>query len=162
MAVEKWQRDKFLNGLENGLTVEDSAKGAGYCGQTMYRVRWKDPVFAEQWAEASQRGNKVTVDQLKEIAVERARGKSDTLLIFMLKSLDPATYSERYKHEHKHEGTFTVADVPYYRDMMDCLLGALQPHPDAMADVIAALGGMQARIEQQQPVIDGTHQVNPD
>lgn len=76
-------------------TVAHACKKAKIGRQTWYDWLEKDPAFA-----AEVRDTKVEVkEDLEGVAVERAKDGSDTLLIFLLKSLEPEKYRDTQKLE---------------------------------------------------------------
>jgi hypothetical protein len=96
---EKAWRLKFLDALRLHGIVAKAALAAGIHRDTAYFERSQDPLFAEQWAEALDRG----VDMLEDVAKQRAYEGSDTLLIFLLKAHRPEKYRERSEVKHTFE-----------------------------------------------------------
>lgn len=92
----------FLWSLASGESVRGACEYAGLGRQTVYEWRAEDEEFKAAWEAAVQSGTGV----LEDIALERAKDKSDTLLIFLLKSRRPDIYAERkvvtgdVKHTH--------------------------------------------------------------
>lgn len=86
----KHWRHKFLDGLRAHGVVTKAAEDAGIERATAYFERQRDPVFAQEWQEAIDRG----VDSLEDCAKVRAFAGSDTLLIFLLKAHRPEKYRE--------------------------------------------------------------------
>lgn len=80
-----------------GLTgnVLRSCEAAGVTRQGAYKRRDSDPAFAAAWEAAMEDA----ADVLEEIAWQRGRAQSDTLIIFLLKGLRPEKYRERYHQE---------------------------------------------------------------
>jgi hypothetical protein len=101
----------FLRSLEAGCTVDEAAKSANAGRRTVYRWRENDEKFAKAWDRALDRGTSV----LEDIALERAKEKSDTLLIFLLKSRRPDVYAERKviagEVNHKHSGQIGISQT---------------------------------------------------
>lgn len=89
-TTEKHWRLKFLDGLRMHGMVMQAALEAGIHRNTAYFERQRDPIFAQEWADALDRG----VDMLEDVAKKRAFEGSDTLLIFLLKSHRPERYRE--------------------------------------------------------------------
>lgn len=83
-------RDAFLVSLASDGNVSAAAEVAKVNRSTIYRQREDDKAFAEAWDKAKQQG----LDTLEDVAVERARKGSDTLLIFLLKAHDPKRFRE--------------------------------------------------------------------
>ena len=85
------KRVRFLRALEQGMTIGEAVKAAGAGRRTIYRWREHDETFRRAWDRSIDRGTTI----LEDVALERALDKSDTLLIFLLKSRRPDLYSER-------------------------------------------------------------------
>jgi Bacteriophage Sf6, terminase small subunit-like len=88
-------REKFLEGLSEGLSVGAAARSAGFARRTAFEWKAEDPDFAAAWEEAYESGT----DAIEEVAIARAKEKSDSLLMFLLKSRRPDKYRERSAHE---------------------------------------------------------------
>lgn len=82
---------RFLEAFRQTGNVRLSAQGAGVDRTTVYRAAKADAEFAAAWREAEQDA----IDTLEAVARQRALQTSDTLLIFLLKSLRPDRYRER-------------------------------------------------------------------
>lgn len=78
----------FLAVLRREGNVREACRAAGVSRQVAYRRRNQDSEFRAAWDEARDEA----IDQLEEVAFERARRASDTLLIFLLKSHRPTVY----------------------------------------------------------------------
>jgi hypothetical protein len=87
---EKHWRLRFLDALRVHGIVSRAAIEVGVERSTIYFERQRDPIFAQEWAEALDRG----VDMLEDVAKKRAYEGSDTLLIFLLKAHRPERYRE--------------------------------------------------------------------
>ncbi len=103
------KRVQFLRALQSGSTVSEAVKLADVDRKTVYRWRDQDDVFRKSWERCIDRGTTV----LEDIALERAKDKSDTLLIFLLKSRRPDIYAERKvvtgDVKHTHSGQIGVS-----------------------------------------------------
>lgn len=88
--------EKFLKALTTSLGVSGAAKSAGIDRATAYRRRHADPAFAAAWDDALQQ----CVDNLEQVAADRARSGSDVLLIFLLKAHRPKIYRETTRAEN--------------------------------------------------------------
>ncbi len=84
-------RARFLETYRQTGNVRLSADAAGVSRFTPYKAAKADPEFAEQWQQAGEDA----LDALEAVARQRAMRTSDTLLIFLLKSLRPDRYRER-------------------------------------------------------------------
>ena len=78
--------------LADGLSINAACRAAGVGRTTYYMWRNDDPEFASAADDAIEAGT----DTLEDIARERAKDSSDTLLIFLLKARRPGKYRERY------------------------------------------------------------------
>jgi hypothetical protein len=102
------QQATFLNALRGGATVKDAAAEAGRERRRFYELRQRDPAFTAEWQEAFDEGTDVLEAEARRRAVEgvvqterwrdgelveRVVRYSDTLLIFLLKSRDPARFN---------------------------------------------------------------------
>jgi hypothetical protein len=110
----KARQAKFLEAFVEVGTVHGAAKLVGIDNKTHYFWLQKDAEYAAAYAEAQ----RDAVDRLAAEAQRRAvegvdepvfykgevaghiRRYSDTLLIFLLKARDPATYRDRIEHRH--------------------------------------------------------------
>ena len=81
----------FLQALREKPIVGRAAERAGITVSTAYKLRGRSPAFAAAWDDAVVRG----VDELEEVAMERALEKSDKLMELFLKGLRPERYRER-------------------------------------------------------------------
>jgi hypothetical protein len=59
--------------------------------KTVYKWKLRDEGFAQDWDKAIDDGT----DGLEDIALERAKKSSDTLMIFLLKARRPAKYRDQ-------------------------------------------------------------------
>lgn len=87
---EKAWRLRFLDALRMHGVVTRAALAAGIHRDTAYFERQRDPLFAQEWVDALDRG----ADMLEDTAKQRAYEGSDTLLIFLLKAHRPERYRE--------------------------------------------------------------------
>lgn len=87
---KKWHQ-VFLAALSEHGNVSQAARAARIDRSTAYLARHADPAFAAAWLKAQEQG----LDSLEDVAVERARTESDTLLIFLLKAHRPDKYRDR-------------------------------------------------------------------
>src|SRR5436190_1741774 len=86
----------FLATLRDTGNVRLSCQQAGIDRKTAYNRRDKNKAFGEAWKDAAADA----VDSLAAEARRRALETSDTLLIFLLKCLDPKVYRDTVRHEH--------------------------------------------------------------
>lgn len=86
--------EKFLKALAQNGNVSDACRRANVSKNTVYEWRKKDKAFAERWQQAIEDA----IESLELIAWQRAKTTSDTLVIFLLKSLKPNVYREKIEH----------------------------------------------------------------
>ncbi len=86
--------DVFLAVLRGSGNIRQSCEKAGIARSIAYKWKKQDKIFADKWEDAKEDA----CDMLKEEARKRAMDKSDVLLMFLLKSLKPDIYRERYEH----------------------------------------------------------------
>jgi len=89
----------FLAAYRETGNVAASARAAEIDRRTHYEWMHTDPGYAKEFADAKEDA----IEHLEEVARSRAKTGSDTLMIFLLKSLRPEVYRE--KVTHKHEGS---------------------------------------------------------
>lgn len=103
------ERETFLAALREGSTAKAAAEEAGRERRRFYELRENDEQFAADWKEAWVEGTDVLEAEARRRAVdgvvererfsdtgqllERVTKYSDTLLIFLLKSRDPARFN---------------------------------------------------------------------
>jgi len=89
----EWQ-DAFLAVLRGSGNIRHSCEKAGIARSIAYKWRKEDKNFADKWNEAKEDA----IEALEYEARTRAIKGSDVLLMFLLKSLRPEKYRERYEH----------------------------------------------------------------
>ena len=123
--VRRATLEAFLALLAEGHTVKYSAKEAGVAWCVIFARRNNDPVFAEQWEEALERGTQVLEEEARRRAVKgltepvfykgeicgEVQRYSDVLLIFLLKARRPEVYRERFDVSGKVEHTVITIDA---------------------------------------------------
>lgn len=93
----KWEQ-RFLDLYIKTGNVTLAAKGAGISRTTVYERRKAHPEFDDKVKQAHEEA----IGTLEEAAWKRAKKYSDTLLIFLLKSLKPDVYRENLKVTYEH------------------------------------------------------------
>ena len=120
-ALDTSWHDRFLQLLRHSCSVTTAALGAGVNRTTVYRHRDALPDFAAAWNDEKE----AAIEILEAEAWNRARKKSDVLIMFLLKANKPEKYREVSRHEHggingeaiKHEVTkFEQAAQKIYGD----------------------------------------------
>jgi hypothetical protein len=97
---DKSWHDSFIASYEVSGNVRLSCKQAGISRTEAYREYQTDAAFKARWDEAKENA----IDVLEGEARRRSIASSDTLLIFLLKSLRPDTYRETVRSEHTGKG----------------------------------------------------------
>lgn len=92
----EWE-SKFLEIYGQSGNVTLAALGAGVGRSTVYERRQKHKKFREKME--LRREEAIAI--LEGEAFSRARKQSDTLLIFLLKNLNPSTYGDKIQHSGK-------------------------------------------------------------
>jgi hypothetical protein len=84
------KQETFLAALAEGLSATAACEAAGLSRAHTYAWRGEDPEFADAWDRAIDQGT----DKLEDIAMQRAKEKSDVLMIVMLKARRPEKYQD--------------------------------------------------------------------
>ncbi len=150
MTDDQWKL--FFDFVEDGQKIDVAAERIGYSKGYLYRLRNRNPELAERWEIALTAGRNRRADELEAIAEERARNGSDLMLIFMLKSLAPERFNDRYRKVEGLEKVLRLEDIPGYQQLCDGLVKALHPYPEALQEVVAVLKELReagAHIEQR-------------
>lgn len=94
----------MLTALAQGLTVSKACEEAGWPRRTFYDVKDREPGFAAEVEYATQTAKEDLLGEaeamLKQRALDVEDSKSHTLLVVLLKRLDP-----EYREGHKTERT---------------------------------------------------------
>lgn len=93
--MKPWARD-FLDALIRTCNVTLAAKAAGVPRRQVHKERVCNPEFAAAWDDAWEQA----LDILEAIALQRARERSDQMLMFLLKSYRPHRFRENVAIEH--------------------------------------------------------------
>lgn len=102
-------KEQFCRLLETGMSVAESARGAGFSVNAFRGARSADPAFAQAWDEAYDAGGEVIDEEVRRRAIEgteepivfmgrvigTTRKYSDTILIFYAKSRRPLRYCDK-------------------------------------------------------------------
>lgn len=99
----------FLAALLAGETVTKACQTAGISRRLAYYWKAEDEEFAGEWEEAQARGSEQFEDELRERALDRNDPRSHTLLMFLLKKLDPA-----FKESSKLEVSTKVEEAKVF------------------------------------------------
>ena len=86
LFLEKFKVTGFLHATCDEISIDP---------KTVWRWRKEDPAFDEKYQECKLRN----VETLEHIGMARAMKKSDLLMIFFLKAMNPEKYKERFAHE---------------------------------------------------------------
>ena len=109
------RENTFLEALREGLSVNAACEAAGIGRRTAYEWRAADEQFRADWETAVEEGT----DSLEDIAIQRAKDSSDTLMIFLLKARRPEKYKDRLSQEvtGKGGGPVQIADLSRLKGM---------------------------------------------
>ena len=102
------RHEEFLRNVAQAMSPTAAARAAGCQLSLLYKRRREDEEFAAKWAEAYESGT----HELEDAATQRAMTDSDTLMIFMLKSRDPA----KYREARDEKGGVTNVQINFVRD----------------------------------------------
>jgi len=103
-ALER--KELFLKVYSEVLVIREACKITGVPHSTVIRWRMEDPEFDKKFKETQE----AVADALEDIAFERAKHKSDILLMFLLNGLRPEKY--KYRVEHGGKINFNIsADI---------------------------------------------------
>lgn len=130
----------FLSALREWPSVTQASAQAGVSRQHAHRVYHQDAEFAAAWREAEEMG----IGAVEDEAWERTR-KSDTMLIFMLKSRRREIYGEHIRTEISGP-----AGGPLEIQAIDYRAGLAEIAPRSISDSDASseaqgVGGGEAR-----------------
>ena len=98
------KKQSFLKALAELGTVTAACKACGIRRDSVYDWRLDDPAFGKGWEDAFA----TYYDGLEAVAFERAKEKSDLLMIFTLKAGKPEKYHDRIDVKHGGNVTSTV------------------------------------------------------
>ena len=99
------KRQEFLDNLSEWGSIHKAAELSGLSRRTVYEWRADDAEFAAKLETARALG----IEHLEDIARRRAMENSDTLLMFMLRSLKPDVYCDKSRVDHTGSVTLSVA-----------------------------------------------------
>jgi hypothetical protein len=85
----EWKHS-FLAALRASGVVRFACQAAGVSHTVAYEWKKNDPEFAVDWDDA----HETAIDMIEVIGIERAKRKSDLLLIFSLKAFRPEKYTD--------------------------------------------------------------------
>lgn len=94
----------LLAAFADGLSVRSACAAAGIGRSTMYEWLEADPALKAAYHDAYEDGT----DLLEDIAVDRAKSTSDTLMTIMLKARRPDKYRDRSSTDLNLAGGVTV------------------------------------------------------
>lgn len=104
---------KLLAALEEKGTYEGAAKKLRITSQTIRNWRADDPTLDAECEDARSLGRKTKADTVLEtlftVATDKKHPGMVTAAIFLMKSLEPETFTDRVKNEHS--GAITFADL---------------------------------------------------
>jgi hypothetical protein len=98
---------RFLEVFRQTGNVRLATGAAGISREAPYKRAKVDPDFTSDWASAREDA----IDTLEAEARRRALSASDTLLIFLLKSLRPDVYRENVRIDFRREAERLAAET---------------------------------------------------
>jgi hypothetical protein len=160
-------RENFLADIARGMRVHDASDKSPWSHAWWYQLKDQDESFAEAWEEAARMGAVARLTKLENAGHERAvegvsepvgfyqgvpgahvQRYSDGLLKFF------ATVEGRRAGESAYEDKSSEAPLTInihldsgFQGFRDCILGALQPYPEAWEAVLAAMGDYVGKSE---------------
>ena len=102
------QRKRFLVELAKFGSVRLACNVAGVSRSSVYTWRYEDKDFAFAWDMAEEAATDVLEEEARSRAIE---GQSDTMLMFLLKSLRPERFCDRERHRRLEPG-LAKAPIP--------------------------------------------------
>lgn len=105
-------KEVFVAALAKSPNVSAAAKKAKINRQYAYVERGRDADFAAAWDDALE----AAIDDLEGTAWQRAKKRSDVLLIFLLKAHRPEKYRETVRNEHSGPGGSDITIKVVYGD----------------------------------------------
>lgn len=110
LHVKEWWAP-FLEAFANTGNVSRACETAKIARSTAYIDRREIPAFSAMWDEAEEQA----ISGLEDVAQDRARTTSDTLLIFLLKCRKPNVYRDIVRNEQTGPNGGPIE----YRDLTD-------------------------------------------
>lgn len=126
---------RFLDALEPTANVAGACRAARISRTIAYEWRAQDPAFATAWQNALDNA----LDDLEQIAFQRAREGSDQLAMFLLRAHRPEKYREVVNHEASGEVVVKVVYVSDWRGQQAHERPEQPDAPDPVADFVADL-----------------------
>jgi len=84
-----------IDAVASGLTLKETCAELGIKPERVRALASRDEEFRSAYFAAREAGKQLKIDALQDIMIERAAEKSDLLMIFALKALDPSVYNDR-------------------------------------------------------------------
>lgn len=105
------QKERYLRAVASVGTLTAGCKAARVSPNTVYEWREHDATFLVREHQAREE----CADELEASVIRRAKGRSDTLAIFMLKGMRPAKYRDNSRVELTGEdgGPIAIDSDPY-------------------------------------------------
>lgn len=104
---QEWM-PRFLELFGATCNITLACKGAGVSRGTVYGYQRDNEEFAQQMADAKQQA----IETLEAICWDRAKKKSDLLMMFLLKAHRPEMYRERQEIQHSGSVEYVVIAPP--------------------------------------------------
>jgi len=113
-------KELFLTAMRSYPVVRVACQAAGISRAEAYRVRSRDPKFAEAWEHAKDDG----IDVLEVKMHERAREKDTLAGIFLLKHLRPQVYADNV--QVNLSGSLSIEEVNSAKASLKAKLNQIQ------------------------------------
>lgn len=95
----------FLEAYSSTGTVREAADAVGVPTRTAYAWRKNDRAFMEEWDRIT---HEDILPVLEQVAIERAREKSDLMLMFLMKAYNRKLYDDNFPKEKEKDTTISV------------------------------------------------------
>jgi hypothetical protein len=161
-------RENFLADIASGMRVHDAADKSPWSHAWWYQLKDQDESFAEAWEEAARMGARARLERMEKEADRRAldgveepvgfhqgvagawvKRYSDRLLVFRAQGEAKRAGDQSYQDRPGGDGAVTInihLDSGF-QAFRDCILGALEPYPEAWEAVIGAMGDYVGKSE---------------
>jgi hypothetical protein len=168
--LKQGDQEAFLADIASGMNVDDASAKSPWSHAWWYQLKDRDKSFAEAWEEAKRIGAAVRVARMEKEADRRAldgveepvgfhqgvpgawvKRYSDRLLVFRTQGEAKRAGDTSYQDKAGGDGAVTVnihLDSGF-QAFRDCILGALEPYPEAWEAVIGAMGDFVGKSQEQ-------------